>query len=207
MWSTKKLTVLAYCVAANCNNSQTTPGITMHKFPHNQPAVRQKWIKFIQFKWADFLASPHHAHLCSEHFSKCDFANPMEYGTGITQWLERRTRDWKVAGLNPCRSGGRIFLSRVNYLCWLLFRYPFYPHVTAVARERYRSFCQKYRLQLQYACAYTLCMWLCMKWHGAWLYGVHKTCAETAAVSCGTSDASRCKYTTLVDIQKRTMKS
>ena len=29
-----------------------------------------------------------------------------------------------------------------------------------------------------------------MKWHGAWLYGVHRTCAETAAVSCGTSHAS-----------------
>ena len=38
--------------------------------------------------------------------------------------------------------------------------------------------------------AYTLCMWLCMKWHGAWLYGVHKTCAETAAVSCGTRHVS-----------------
>ena len=30
VWSTKKLTMPAYCVAANCNNSQTTPGITMH---------------------------------------------------------------------------------------------------------------------------------------------------------------------------------
>ena len=29
MWSTKKLTMPAYCVAMNCNNSQTTPGITM----------------------------------------------------------------------------------------------------------------------------------------------------------------------------------
>ena len=64
---------------ANCNNSQTTPGITMHKLPRNRPAVRRKWIKFIQFKRADFLAAPHHAHLCSEHFSECDFANPMEY--------------------------------------------------------------------------------------------------------------------------------
>ena len=45
----------AYCVATNCNNSQTTPGITMHKLPLSQPAVRQKWIKFIQVKWADFL--------------------------------------------------------------------------------------------------------------------------------------------------------
>ena len=29
-----------------------------------------------------------------------------------------------------------------------------------------------------------------MKQHGAWLYGVHLTCTETAAVSCGTCHAS-----------------
>ena len=79
VWSTKKLTMPAYCVAANCNNSQTTPVITMHELPRNRPAVRRKWIKFIQFKRADFLATPHHAHLSSEYFSECDFANPMEY--------------------------------------------------------------------------------------------------------------------------------
>ena len=39
------------------------------------------------------------------------------WGAGIAQWLERRTRDRKVAGSNPCRSGGRIFFSRVNFLC------------------------------------------------------------------------------------------
>ena len=83
VWSTKKLTMPAYCVAANCNNSQTTPGITMHEFPRNRLAVRRNWIKFIQFKRADFLAAPHHAHLCSEHFSECDFANPMEYRCGV----------------------------------------------------------------------------------------------------------------------------
>ena len=79
MWSTKKLTMPAYCVATNCNSSLMTPGITMHELQHNRPTVRQKWIKFIQFKQADFLAAPHHAHLCSEHFSECDFANPTEY--------------------------------------------------------------------------------------------------------------------------------
>ena len=77
----------AYCVASNCNNSQTTSGITMHELPHNRPTVRRKWIKFIQFKWADFLAAPHHAHLCSEQFSKCDFANPMEYRMGFASKL------------------------------------------------------------------------------------------------------------------------
>ena len=55
VWSTKKLTMPAYCVAANCNNSQTTPGITMHELPRNRSAVRRKWIKFIQFKQLTFL--------------------------------------------------------------------------------------------------------------------------------------------------------
>ena len=42
-----------------------------------------------------------------------------QVGTGIAQWLERQTRDWKVPGSYPCRSGGRIFFSRVDFLCWL----------------------------------------------------------------------------------------
>ena len=87
VWSTKKSTMLAYHAATNCNNSQTTPGITMHKPPCNWPTVRQKWIKFIQFKRADFLAVPHHAYLCSEHFSECDFTNPMEYRMGFASKL------------------------------------------------------------------------------------------------------------------------
>ena len=89
MWSTKQLTMPAYCVAANCNNSQTTPGITMHELLRNPPAVRRKWIKFIQFKRADFLAALHHAHLRREHFGECDFANPMEYRMGFALKLTR----------------------------------------------------------------------------------------------------------------------
>ena len=38
-------------------------------------------------------------------------------GAGIAQWLERRTRDRKVAGSSTCTSGGRIFFSRINFLC------------------------------------------------------------------------------------------
>ena len=124
--------------------------------------------------------------------SLCERTSCM-WGAGIAQWLERRTRDRKVAGSNPCRSGGRIFFSRVNFLCWLLFRYPFHPRVTAVARKRPRSFCQKRRWQVTAKHAYTLRMWLCMKWHGAWLYGVHRTRRDwlsLAADSCGTSHAS-----------------
>ena len=81
-------------------------------------------------------------------------------GAGMAQWLEHRTRDWKVAGSNPCWNGGRIFFSRVDFLCWLLFRYPFHPRVTAVARKKSRSFCQKCRWQVTAKHAYTLRMWI-----------------------------------------------
>ena len=67
---------------------------------------------------------------------------------GIAQWLEPRTRDWKVAGSNPCRSSVRIFFSRVDFLCWLLFWYSLHPRVTAVARKRSWSCCQKCRWQV-----------------------------------------------------------
>ena len=93
-------------------------------------------------------------------------------GAGIAQWLERRTRDWKVTDTNPCWSGGRIFFSRVNFLCWLLFRYPFHTHVTTVARKRSRSFCQSAggRLQLNthtpYVCGFA---WSDME-HGCMVY-------------------------------------
>ena len=118
VWSTKKLTMPAYCVAAKCNNSQTTPGITMHELPRNRPAVRRKRIKFIQFKRADFLAAPHHAHLCS------DFANPMEY---CTSKLTRCSGTFfkivpdrlKLIRLYPCGSLGQsmsfVFGARVGH--------------------------------------------------------------------------------------------
>ena len=91
----------AYCVAANCNNSQTTPSIEKHEFLRNRPAVTRKWMKFIQFKRADFLAAPHHAHLCSEHFSECDFANAMEYRMGFAS-----KRNLKRAAFPSMQKGG-----------------------------------------------------------------------------------------------------
>ena len=110
MWSTKKLTMPAYCVAANCNNLQMTPGITMHELPRNRPAVRQKWIKFIHFKRADFLAAPYHAHLCSEHFSECDFANPMEYRMGFASKLTRCSGTLSKSCLTGWNWYGRILV-------------------------------------------------------------------------------------------------
>ena len=118
-------------------------------------------------------------------------------------WLECRICDWKVTGSNPCRS---IFFSRVNFLCWLLFCYPFHPRVTAGAHKRPQSFCWKCRWQVtaKYAC--TLPMWLCTKWHGAWFYGVHRTCRDGSSFMWH-QPCQCCKYTTLVDIQKRAIKS
>ena len=48
-------------------------------------------------------------------------SEPQEHcfsmGAAIAQWLERRTRDRRIAGSNPCRSGGRHFFPNVNFLC------------------------------------------------------------------------------------------
>ena len=75
----RKLTIRRRPQVYQCTSS----GISMHELPRNRPAVRQKWIKFKQFKQADFLAAPHHAHLCSKHFIEYDFANPLEYHMGF----------------------------------------------------------------------------------------------------------------------------
>ena len=81
---------------------------------------------------------------------------------GIAQRLERRTRDRKVPDSSPVRNGGRIFFSRVNFLCCLLFRYPFYPRVTAAARKRFGHSAKSARGRLQlnthtpYLCGFEL---------------------------------------------------
>ena len=87
-----------------------------------------------------------------------------------------------------------------------LFRYPFHTRVTAVARKRPRSFCQKCRWQVTAKHAYTWRMWLCMKWYGARFYGVHRTRRDGSSFMWH-QPCQRCEYTTSVDIQKRAVKS
>ena len=101
------------------------------------------------------------------------------WAAGVVQWLERWTRDQKVEGSSPGRSGGRIFISRVNFLCRLLFRYQFHPRVTSVARKRSRSFCQKCRLQVTANHTCTLRMWCRIRWHCKVVHScmVYKECA------------------------------
>ena len=108
-------------------------------------------------------------------------------GAGISS-VVRTPDSWlKGCRFNPSKSSWRIFFSRVNFLCWLLFQYPVHPCVTAVTRKWSWSFCQKCRWQVTAKHVYNLRMWLCMMWHGALLYDVHRTCAEMAAVWCGTT--------------------
>ena len=79
-------------------------------------------------------------------------------GAWIGCWLERRTRDRKVAGSNPGWSDGRISFSSVNFLCWLLFGVRctlLRSRATAVARKRPRTFCQKGRWRVTPKYAYT----------------------------------------------------
>ena len=77
---------------------------------------------------ADFLAAPHHAHLCSEHFSECDFANPMrENHMGLCFEADTMFRysfkilpdRLKLIRLYPCGSLGQsvsfVFVARVGY--------------------------------------------------------------------------------------------
>ena len=93
---------------------------------------------------------------------------------GIACWLERRTRDRKVAGSNPGRSGGRIFFSRVNFVCRLLFGVRSTPRVTAVACKRPQSF-------------YLKCRWLVTPKHACTLDPTMLEWADSAAVQaeCG----------------------
>ena len=46
---------------------------------------------------------------------------------GIARWLECWTCDQKIASSNPGRSSRRIYFSRVNFVCWLLFCIHFTP--------------------------------------------------------------------------------
>ena len=95
----------------------------------------------------------------------------------------------KGYGSNPCRGGGTMFFTRVNFLCWLFFQYLFHPRVTAVACKRpsqsAKSACGRLQLNTHapYACGFA---WSDMV-HGCLVYTEH---AEMATVSCGTSHAS-----------------
>ena len=154
-------------------------------------------------------------HLTWNQFQQCSIPHGREArnmpvvctGAGDSS-VVRAPDSWsKGHGFESLQERREKFSSPGSTSCgWLLFRCPFHPRVTAVARKRPRSFCQKCRWQVTAKHAYTLCMWLCMKWHGAWSYGVHRTRRDGSSFMWH-QPCQRCKYTTSVDIQKRAVKS
>ena len=122
--------------------------------------------------------------------------------------LQAATTGLHFSSLSLSGAAGEFSSSPGSTFCADSLRYPFYPRVTAAVARKIsrRLFCQKCRWQGTAKHAYTLRMWLCMKWHGAWLYGVHRTCAETAAVSCGTSHASAVSTPLQWIVKKRAIK-
>ena len=69
----------------------------------------------------------------------------------------------KGRGFESLQERRENFLLQGRLSVLTLFRYPFHPRVTAVARKRSRSGCQKCRRQVTAKHAHTLRMWLCMK--------------------------------------------
>ena len=134
--------------------------------------------------------------ICHRGLERCQLCWDS-WVAGIAQWLERRTRDWKVAGSSPGRRENSLLQGQVYMLTLILVSVR--PPVTAVARSR--SFCQKCRWQVTAKHACTCRMWLCMKWHGAWLYGVHSTRRDGSSFMWHQL-CERCKYTISVDIEK-----
>ena len=105
-----------------------------------------------------------------------------QVGSGDSSVAERQTHNQKVLGSSRGRSGQRIFFSRVNYLCWLLFWYLFHPRMTAAACERSWSLPQKCWWQVAAKHACTLHMRLLNKviLHVCMVYTehAHRTCTQ-----------------------------
>ena len=59
------------------------------------------------------------------HQCRLQQSNRKHLRRGIAQWLQCQIHDRTVLGSSYCRSSGRIFFSRVNFLCRLLFQYLF----------------------------------------------------------------------------------
>ena len=158
----------------------------------------------------DRSARPEHRGICPPGVGSL-----WEMGRQL-HWHSQCLCHWEIRGICGFMAAGKVLLIVyvfmkhiiVSFLCWLLFRYPFHPCVTAVACKRPRSFCQNRRWQVTAKHTYyTLRMWLCMKWHGAWLYGVHRTCRDSSSFMWH-QPCQQFKYTSSEDLfLKRSIKN
>ena len=122
----------------------------MHELPRNRPAARWKWIRFIQFKRADFLAAPHHVTpicvastsasaisqtpcglLRSWHDVPVLFQNPAwqaQTDTAVSLWVSRAKYQFRLRSSSwPFCSESPEWRSRhyghVIWASWRRFRY------------------------------------------------------------------------------------
>ena len=117
---------------------------------------------YIQFYFAYFLVFQQKtAHSCLIWVTASCCWWKSRYDSCKQKRKRRRTSFWRNVALDP--KPPRYWHN--------IFRYPFHSRVTAVARKRSRSFCQKCRWQVTAKHTYTLPMWLWMKWHCKLLYG------------------------------------
>ena len=96
-----------------------------------------------------------------------------------------RTHNWKVAASSLVRNGRRIFYSKVNFLCRLLFRYPFHGSTQKIPVILPKV---QGRVTAKHAC--TLRMWFCMQRRDMWYNIMFVWCTQTAPSSsftCGYS--------------------
>ena len=142
-----------------------------------------------------------------------------------------------VVRASPGMSYGRIFFSRVNFRCWVLFQYQFYPHLPTHPTPRVTTVARKCgcRVTAKHTC--NLHTWLCLKWramvhgcmvyrewramvHGCMVYRqwramvhgcmVYRECSKITAVWRGINHVTTkqyCKHTTWVNIQNMLLKA
>ena len=154
------------------------------------------------------LRTPQSAHATAQAFKD------VHIGSRNSSVVARQTRIEKSWVRAMAGATGRIFLSRVNLLYWLLFQYPFHSRVTAVAREDPGHFVKSAggRLQLNTHAPYVSRLEYskhCKLVRDCNVYGAHRTWADTAAVSRGTSHVTtyqRCFHFGGYSSEKRCVK-
>ena len=179
-----------YATCCSVVHPSKTPGTSVvetmyHGTPFQQSCDHQnclflaelwsKWLKYIKkekkkgkLQWgyfSHFLVSK-----TSPYWKKYSF-----------HFIERFLRNLTV---NSWQNNGAskyvcfVFQGQLSVLTFItLFRYPFHPRVTTLARKRSQSICQKCRWQVTAKHARTLRMRLCIKWcdrvHGCMVYAEH----------------------------------
>ena len=113
----------------------------------------------------------------------------LKSGAGMAQWLERWTRDWKVASSNPCRTAGEFSSPGSSFCADSDFGIRSTP-VTVLLQQQVKDPSHSAKsaggkLQLKCMHAPYVCDFAWSDMVHDWMVYTERT--ETAAVSCGTS--------------------